>query len=89
MGDRALSAPGEKYQQNLKRKMPDSPNTIELDRFLKWMGAVETGGEAKHAIRAGRVTVNGVVETRRGRKLQAGDRVTLDADTFAVEFETP
>lgn len=67
--------------------MPISPPTIELDRFLKWVGAVETGGEAKQCIRAGRVTVNGVVETRRGRKLQAGDLVALDAETFTVEFE--
>ncbi|MBE3590945.1 MAG: RNA-binding S4 domain-containing protein [Firmicutes bacterium] len=50
---------------------------IKLDAFLKLCGAVRTGGEAKAAVQAGRVRVNGAVELRRGRKLYAGDRVEL------------
>ena len=45
---------------------------MKLDQFLKWQGWVGTGGEAKHHIQAGAVSVNGTVETRRGRQLQAG-----------------
>lgn len=61
--------------------MTTGDNTIKLDQFLKWSGAVQTGGEAKFLIQAGRVRVNGTVETRRGRKLLEGDRVVV-ADQF-------
>lgn len=50
---------------------------VKLDAFLTICGAVQTGGEAKVAVQSGRVLVNGEVETRRGRKLVDGDRVTI------------
>lgn len=53
---------------------------IELDNLLKRMGAAATGGQAKHLIRAGQVTVNDAVETRRGRKCYPGDRVILQGN---------
>jgi ribosome-associated protein len=60
---------------------------IKLDQFLKLQGLVETGGHAKQLIQGGEVRVNGEVETRRGRKLRAGDRVTLDGQSVTVEIE--
>lgn len=59
---------------------------IRLDQFLKLAQVVQSGGEAKHLIRAGFVTVNGVVETRRGRKLYNGDVVTVEDDEMVVEI---
>lgn len=59
---------------------------IKLDQFLKLIGLVETGGEAKLLIQNGEVQVNDEVETRRGRKLAAGDRVTLQGRTFLVKL---
>lgn len=50
---------------------------ITLGQLLKWLGAVRTGGEAKRLLGTGAVRVNGAVETRRGRKLRAGDVVQL------------
>lgn len=50
---------------------------IALGDFLKWAGAVQTGGEAKAVVLEGLVQVNGEVETRRGRKLRPGDRIDL------------
>ena len=50
---------------------------ITLDALLKATGLVSSGGEAKVFITAGRVHVNGEAETRRGRKLRAGDEVVL------------
>ncbi|NDG03507.1 MAG: RNA-binding S4 domain-containing protein, partial [Synechococcaceae bacterium WBB_34_004] len=50
---------------------------MQLDQFLKFQGLVGTGGEAKLLIQGGKVRVNGQIESRRGRKLQAGDRVEL------------
>ncbi len=61
--------------------------TIPLDKFLKSVGAVGTGGEAKFLIQDGAVRVNGEVETRRGRKLTAGDTVEFNDDTFVVVFD--
>lgn len=55
--------------------------TIQLDQFLKLKGAVQSGGEAKHLIQSGEVTVNGEVETRRGRKLHQGDKVSVSGGT--------
>lgn len=60
--------------------------TIDLDQFLKTCG-VATGGQAKQKIQAGLVKVNGVVETRRRRKLKVGDRVEFDGELFQIEFE--
>ncbi len=49
--------------------------TMKLDQFLKWKNLVSSGGEAKTFIKSGSVKVNGVIETRRGRKLNKGDKV--------------
>tara|TARA_B100001167_G_scaffold187005_1_gene148760 strand:+ start:704 stop:895 length:192 start_codon:yes stop_codon:yes gene_type:complete len=51
--------------------------TFKLDQFLKYQGWVESGGEAKLRIRSGEVRVNGVVETRRGKRLNAGDVIEI------------
>lgn len=66
--------------------MTTDPNTIKLDQFLKWVGAVQTGGEAKLLIQSGEVRVNGDVETRRGRKLVEGDRVLAYGKKFTVKL---
>ncbi|GFE71618.1 RNA-binding S4 domain-containing protein [Chroococcus sp. FPU101] len=60
---------------------------ITLAQFLKWKGLVQTGGEAKHRIQGGEVLVDDLVETRRGRKLTTGHRVTIDGNTYVVELE--
>ena len=66
--------------------MPDAAaDTIQLDQFLKLQNVVASGGEAKHLIQSGEVKVNGEVETRRGRKLQDGDVVTLAGEDYVVE----
>jgi ribosome-associated protein len=51
------------------------PEGIRLGRLLKFVGAAESGGEAKALLEAGEVRVNDVVETRRGAQLGAGDVV--------------
>jgi ribosome-associated protein len=55
-----------------------------LGQFLKLMDAVESGGEAKMRIADGDVRVNGEVELRRGRQLQADDVVTIDGKSYKV-----
>lgn len=60
-------------------------STIKLDQFLKKVGAVMSGGEAKMLIQGGAVSVNDEVETRRGRQLHEGDRVVIEGEAFIVE----
>jgi ribosome-associated protein len=50
---------------------------IRLGQFLKLADLIDTGGEGKILIAAGDVTVNGEVDTRRGRQLRAGDVVSV------------
>jgi ribosome-associated protein len=57
---------------------------IRLDHFLKREGLTQTGGHAKQAIQGGEVMVNGLVETRRKRKLHAGDTVEFAGRSVVV-----
>ena len=65
--------------------MPEE-NYIKLDSFMKWQNLVETGGQAKLLIQNGEVRVNGKIETRRGRKLVNGDKVTFRGKTLTVDI---
>jgi ribosome-associated protein len=49
--------------------------TIRLGQFLKLAGLADAGSDAKALVESGAVTVNGRVDTRRGRQLRAGDVV--------------
>ena len=60
---------------------------MRLDQHLKFQGLVSTGGEAKIRIQQGEVSVNGTVETRRGRKLSAGDVVELAGRSFIIKAQ--
>ena len=62
--------------------------TIKLNQFLKLMGIVPTGGQAKLMIQGGDVQVNGMLETRRGRRLVRGDKVTVEGQTFEVDLDS-
>lgn len=58
---------------------------MKLDQFLKFQGLAGTGGEAKLRIQRGDVLVNGETELRRGRQLQAGDRVLINGQELIVD----
>ena len=60
------------------------PPGTTLGRALKAAGLVGTGGEAKVLIQAGEVSVNGDVETRRGRRLEAGDVVEVGDEQLEI-----
>ena len=57
---------------------------IKLGQALKAVGYVESGVEAKDVIQEGLVLVNGEIDTRRGRKLYAGDIVTFDGQEIKI-----
>jgi len=55
-----------------------------LGQALKLANIVGSGGEAKVLVQAGEVSVNGEVETRRGRRLRAGDVIEVGDERLAV-----
>lgn len=57
---------------------------IRLDQFLKFEGIAGTGGQAKALVQDGQVRLNGEVETRRGRKLKAGDVIEVLGKRWTV-----
>jgi ribosome-associated protein len=58
---------------------------LRLDFFLKARGVADTGGQAKLLIQGGEVKVNGVVDTRRRKKLAPGDVVEVRGNKLVVE----
>lgn len=64
--------------------VPVRGDGIRLGQFLKLANLIESGAEAKEVTSDGLVTVNGDVETRRGRQLAVGDVVALGGTAARV-----
>ena len=58
---------------------------IKLGQAMKLAGLVDSGVEAKEIIQNGEVSVNGEVDTRRGKKLQPGDIFSYNGEDVAVQ----
>lgn len=58
---------------------------IRLGQYLKFEGIVQSGAEAKHLIMSGKISVNKVIEKRRGRKLFSGDVVEFGQREMTVK----
>ena len=67
------------------KKVKITTEFIKLEAFLKFAGAVSTGGEAKNIIQDGLVQVNGETCTMRGKKLRPGDEVTTGSYHLKVQ----
>ena len=48
---------------------------VELYKILKFEGLADSGANAKQAVKDGLVKVNGEVETRKRKKIRAGDQI--------------
>jgi ribosome-associated protein len=59
-------------------------DTIRLGQLLKLSGIAGTGADAKALLLEGGVTVNGELETRRGRQLHSGDVVAVGDETVRL-----
>lgn len=57
---------------------------IKLGQALKKAGLVGSGVDAKFVIQDGLVTVNGEVETQRGKKLHGGELVSYNGETVKI-----
>lgn len=58
---------------------------IKLGQAVKAAGLVESGVEAKIIIQEGQVTVNGQVETQRGKKLIGGEVVEYNGSKILIK----
>jgi ribosome-associated protein len=66
------------------RDVPITGEPIRLGQFLKLAGLAEDGSHAKDLLDAEEVTVNGELETRRGRQLSDGDVVAVGRERGRV-----
>lgn len=57
---------------------------IRLGQLLKLASVVESGGAARGLLESGAVTVNGEVDTRRGRQLVVGDVVEVAGERLVL-----
>ena len=60
---------------------------VELYKILKFEGMVPSGGVAKLAIESGDVIVNGAVETRKRKKMMAGDVIMFNGERIRLIVE--
>ena len=75
----------EPFMSQIKIKIHDDQEYIELGNLLKVAGIIDTGGYAKMFLIDNEVYVNGELETRRGRKLYRNDVVKVNKIELIVE----
>jgi ribosome-associated protein len=59
---------------------------VELYKLLKFEGLASSGGEAKMLIGDGQVKVNGNIETRKRKKIMAGDLVEFAGEILRIQI---
>jgi len=59
---------------------------VELYKILKFEGIAASGGQAKQLIELGDVLVNSIVETRKRRKMRAGDVISVHGQCYKLEL---
>ncbi len=68
------------------RQVDINKEPVELFKILKFEGIVSSGGQAKLVISDGQVTVNGEVETRKRRKVVAGDIIVFAEQELQIRL---
>lgn len=57
---------------------------ITLGQLLKMADFIQSGGEAKFAVKELKISVNNVKENRRGRKLYPGDSIVIEGKKITL-----
>jgi ribosome-associated protein len=70
----------EKINTNIKTEY------IKLDQLLKFTALAESGADAKDMVLSEMVFVNGELCTMRGKKVRAGDTVTVEFEDETVQI---
>lgn len=66
-------------------KLSENNEFITLDKLLKILRLVGSGGEAHLVISEGMVNVNGEVELQKRKKMRVGDIAEFNGETIEVE----
>jgi ribosome-associated protein len=66
------------------REVELNKEPVELYKILKFEGLVASGGEAKIVIAEGQVVLNGEVETRKRKKIVAGDIIEFAGEKLQI-----
>ncbi len=67
------------------KRVPITTPYITLGQFLKLVGLIDNGGEAKIYLQCQSVFVNGKKENRRGRKLYPDFKIETNNLLFMIE----
>ena len=70
------------------RKVALNKEPVELFKLIKFEGLAQSGGEAKKMIEQEMVYVNGQIETRKRKKIVAGDIIKVGDDQFITALQT-
>ncbi len=68
----------------MMREVELSQEPTELYKILKFEGLVASGGEAKAVVADGLVLVNGIVETKKRKKIVSGDIIELGENKIKI-----
>jgi len=66
------------------REITIREQTIRLGQLLKLAGLADSGAEARTLVQEGAVSVDGEIETRRGRQLRRGALVEVGGEAVRV-----
>lgn len=58
---------------------------INLGQFLKYIGVINNGGEAKKWLLYNKIYINSDIECRRGRKIYPGYIVLVENKEYLIE----
>ena len=64
--------------------LKENTEYIALDKLLKLLRLVGSGGEAHAVINEGMVTVNGEVELQKRKKIRSGDTAEFNGEVIVV-----
>ena len=58
---------------------------ITLGQFLKLADIIQSGGEAKSFLAQNKVEIDGISDSRRGRKLRGGEVIQILGQTYEIK----
>lgn len=69
---------------SLTKEIKITTEYIELQQLLKKVDIISSGGEAKIFLSENEILVDGVIDSRRGRKLYPGTRVKINEVEYHI-----
>jgi ribosome-associated protein len=88
-GFQTMTVPANHSDENVPaavRIVEISREPVELYKILKFEGMVASGGQAKVVVAAGQVLVNGKIETRKRKKIVAGDTIEFNKEKISIKL---